>query len=70
MARGRFVLDHQPLVRRICRRFSHSGEPLEDILQVEVVASPWGSGLLKAIEKSDPDRGTEFKAFAVLGNAP
>ena len=53
------VEDHLALVRRLCRRFRHSGEPLEDIVQVGTI------GLLKAIEKYDPDRGSGFAAFAV-----
>ena len=58
-ARDSLVADHLPLVHRLCRRFSHSGEPLEDLVQVGTV------GLLKAIEKYDPNRGTPFPAFAI-----
>ena len=58
-ARERLVEDHLPLVRRLCRRFNHSGEPLEDLVQVGTI------GLLKAIEKYDPSRGDNFVAFAV-----
>ena len=57
--RNRLVVEHLPLVRRLCRKFSHSGEPLEDLIQVGTV------GLIKATEKYDPDRGSEFPAFAV-----
>ena len=58
-ARDRLVADHLPLVRRLCLRFSRSGEPLEDLVQVGTI------GLLKAIEKYDPDRGSSLIAFAV-----
>ena len=57
--RDHLVAEYLPLVHRLCRRFRHSGEPLEDIVQVGTV------GLLKAIDKYDPDRGSEFAAFAV-----
>jgi len=59
VSRDRLVEDHLPLVRRLCRRFYHSGEPLEDLVQVGTI------GLLKAIRKYDPNRGSEFIAFAV-----
>ncbi len=58
-SRERLVEDHLPLVRRLCRRFNHSGEPLEDLFQVGTI------GLLKAIEKYNPSRGDNFVAFAV-----
>jgi len=58
-ARERLVEDHLPLVRRLCRRFNHSGEPLEDLIQAGSI------GLLKAIEKYHPARGNSFIAFAV-----
>lgn len=57
--RDRLVTEHLPLVRRLCRRFRHSGEPMEDLVQVGTL------GLLKATEKYDPTRGCEFTAFAV-----
>ena len=57
--RHRLVADHLPLVHRLCRRFNHSGEPLEDLVQVGII------GLLKAIEKYDPHRGSSFIAFAI-----
>lgn len=53
------VLDYQPLVRRLCRRFSGYGEPLDDLLQVGTI------GLIKAIAKFDADRGNSFITYAV-----
>ena len=58
-ARDRLVSDHLPLVGRLCRRFAHLGEPLEDLVQVGTI------GLLTAINKFDRRRGNSFVAFAV-----
>ncbi len=57
--RDRLVEDHLPLVRRLYKRFNHSGKPMEDLIQVGSI------GLLKAIEKYNPARGDSFVAFAV-----
>ena len=59
VAQERLVEGHLPLVRRLCKRFNHSGEPLEDLIQVGSI------GLLKAIDKYNPARGDNFVAFAV-----
>ena len=58
-ARARLVANYLPLVRSICRRFRSSREPQEDLFQVGVI------GLLHAIEKFDPDRGTSFSSLAI-----
>ena len=58
-ARDQIVEAHLDLVRRLCRRFAHTPEPQEDLVQVGCV------GLLKAIEKFDLERGTGFVAFAI-----
>ena len=55
----RLITDYSPLVRRLCRRFHFSGEPLEDLVQIGTV------GLLKASKKFDPERGSNFISFAV-----
>ncbi|WP_424212900.1 SigB/SigF/SigG family RNA polymerase sigma factor [Streptomyces sp. BI20] len=47
------------LVRYAARRFRNRSEPLEDILQVGTI------GLIKAINRFDPDRGVEFTTFAL-----
>ncbi|MEU3274203.1 SigB/SigF/SigG family RNA polymerase sigma factor [Saccharomonospora sp. NPDC006951] len=48
-----------PLAEHIARRFTGRGEPKDDLLQVARL------GLLNAIDRFDPHRGTEFVAFAV-----
>ena len=47
-----------PLVRGLARRYRGRGEPVEDLVQTGVV------GLLTAIDRYDPERGTEFSTFA------
>lgn len=58
-ARRRLIELHLPLVRSIARRFAHRGEQLEDLAQVGAV------GLIKAIDRYDPGRGTSLAAYAV-----
>jgi RNA polymerase sigma-B factor len=48
-----------PLARRLARRYSQSGAGLEDVLQVA------GLGLLNALERFEPERGTSFATFAI-----
>jgi RNA polymerase sigma-B factor len=47
-----------PLARSLALRFSHSGEAIDDLLQVAAL------GLVKAIDRFDPDRGFAFTSFA------
>src|SRR4029077_8922872 len=42
----------------LARRFQHRGEPLDDLRQVALV------GLLKAVERFEPERGLQFSSFA------
>ena len=58
-ARAQLVTNYVPLVRRICRRFRTSREPQEDLFQIGMI------GLLNAIEKFDPERGTSFSSLAI-----
>lgn len=57
-AREQLVKLHLPLVEYLARRFRGRGEPLDDLIQVASL------GLLKAIDRFDPDRGVEFSTYA------
>ena len=48
-----------PLAHQVAMRYQASHEPLDDLIQVARL------GLLKAIERFDPDRGVAFSSFAV-----
>jgi RNA polymerase sigma-B factor len=54
----RFAEEHMRLAEFLARRFSHRGESPEDLRQVALV------GLLKAVERFEPDRGLQFSSFA------
>lgn len=57
-ARERVAELYLPLVRAIARRYANRGERVEDLVQVGSV------GLLEAIDRFEPDRGTAFAGFA------
>jgi RNA polymerase sigma-B factor len=48
-----------PLATRLAQRYHRGAEPLDDLVQVASV------GLLKAIDRFDPERGAAFSSFAV-----
>ena len=56
--RAEIVNQHVGLVRGLARRYANRGAELDDLVQVAF----WG--LLKAIERFDPELGTPFAAFA------
>ncbi len=59
-ARDRAVRRHLPLAHAIARRFDRGGSvPLEDLQQIAAL------GLVKALERYDPDNGAAFSTFAV-----
>jgi RNA polymerase sigma-B factor len=58
-ARGALVLRFMPLARQLAARYRHAGEPLEDLVQVACV------GLIKAVDRYDPERGNGFTRYAV-----
>src|SRR5919107_1827507 len=48
-----------PIARRLAARYQRADEPFDDIFQVACI------GLVKAIERYDPDRGIAFSSYAV-----
>jgi RNA polymerase sigma-B factor len=58
-AREELVLRFLPLARQLASRYRHAGESLDDLVQVASL------GLLKAIDRYDPDRGEGFARYAV-----
>jgi RNA polymerase sigma-B factor len=58
-ARAALVRRFLPLARHLARRYERSSESFDDLLQVASL------GLLKAIDRFDPDRGAAFVSFAV-----
>ncbi|WP_067508281.1 RNA polymerase sigma factor SigF [Actinoplanes sp. TFC3] len=58
-ARERAIEAWLPMARHLARRYANRGEPLDDLVQVAVV------GLIKAVDRYEPERGVEFAAFAI-----
>jgi RNA polymerase sigma-B factor len=58
-ARELLVRRFTPLARSLARRYAHTSEPFEDLMQVASL------GLLKALERFDPEQGAAFASFAV-----
>jgi RNA polymerase sigma-B factor len=58
-ARDQLVQRFLPLARQLARRYQRAGEPLDDLLQVASL------GLIKAIDRFDPDREIAFSSYAV-----
>jgi RNA polymerase sigma-B factor len=57
--RAKLVTGFLPVAQHIARRFSNRGEPLDDLVQVATV------GLINAIDRFSPERGSDFFSFAV-----
>jgi RNA polymerase sigma-B factor len=57
--RNALVEEHRWIASRCARRFQGRGEPLDDLVQVALF------GVLKAVERFDPERGIAFPAFAM-----
>ena len=57
-AREQLIVSHLNLVRYIAAKFKNRGEPLDDLIQVGTI------GLIKAIDRFEPDRGLEFTTYA------
>jgi RNA polymerase sigma-B factor len=58
-AREQLVFCHLSLARKLATRYGRTQEPFDDLFQVASL------GLIKAIDRFDPDRGIAFTSFAV-----
>jgi RNA polymerase sigma-B factor len=58
-ARERLFEENMPLARSLAVQYRHAREPLEDLCQVAML------GLVKAVDRFDPDRGIAFASYAV-----
>lgn len=57
--RRRMVERYLPLADKLARRYAYTSEPLDDLIQVARI------GLLNAVDRWDPSRGTAFSSYAV-----
>jgi RNA polymerase sigma-B factor len=58
-AKRQIVEAWMPMAERLAQRFRNRGEALEDLKQVASL------GLVKAVDRYDPDRGKVFESFAI-----
>jgi len=59
VAREQLAERFLPLAKRLARRYERASEPLEDLVQVASV------GLVKAIDRYEPEHGSSFSSYAV-----
>ncbi|MGQ9731369.1 MAG: SigB/SigF/SigG family RNA polymerase sigma factor [Candidatus Zipacnadales bacterium] len=57
--RSYLIQKHAPLVRHVAKDYRQAGENFEDLIGVGMV------GLINAVDRFDPHRGTRFATFAV-----
>lgn len=57
-ARDQLIMSHLNLVRFLASKFKNRGDALDDLVQVGTI------GLIKAIDRFDPERGLEFTTYA------
>ena len=58
-ARDQLIRQCLPLARSLASRYVRPGETVDDLMQVASI------GLIKAVDRFDPSRGTSFSSFAV-----
>ena len=58
-ARELLIERYLPLARRLARRYQHTDEPIDDLIQVASI------GLLKAVDRFDCSREVMFSSYAV-----
>ncbi len=56
--RAALIEAHIGLAEYLARRFNNRGEPLDDLVQVA------STGLIKAVDRFEPERGLEFSTYA------
>jgi len=58
-ARDQLIRQCLPLARHLASRYARHGDSVDDLMQVASI------GLIKAVDRFDPSRGTAFSSFAV-----
>jgi RNA polymerase sigma-B factor len=53
------IEENMPLVRAMARRYGGRREQYEDLVQIGTI------GLIKAVDRFDPERGTELHSYAI-----
>ncbi|MCM4081010.1 SigB/SigF/SigG family RNA polymerase sigma factor [Paractinoplanes hotanensis] len=57
--RGQAIEAWLPMAVRLASRYRHYGQPIDDLVQTATV------GLIKAVDRFDPNRGVVFAGFAI-----
>jgi RNA polymerase sigma-B factor len=57
--RDRAIEAWLPLAKHLANRYANRGEPTDDLVQTATI------GLIKAVDKFDPDRGVDFAGYAI-----